>query len=127
MAAGGSVAVVAAMGAHRDDGAVQSNGCDALAELAKAEDSRAPIVAAGGIVAVVAAMGAHLEDGDIQCHGCDAQGPHLPAFSCSGCPSTHGDTQLRVYREPKGHTVAPSTDPASTFAELAAWVLRVAG
>ena len=46
-------------------------------------------------------------------------------YSCSGCPSTHGDTQLRVYREPKGHTVPPHADPASTFSELAAWVLRV--
>jgi hypothetical protein len=46
-------------------------------------------------------------------------------YSCSGCPSTHGDTQLRVYREPNGHTVPPHEDPAATFSELASWVLRV--
>ena len=40
--------------------------------------------------------------------------------------ATHGDTQRRVYREPNGHTVPPHEDPGATFAELAAWVLRVA-
>ena len=63
----------------------------------------------------------------VQCYGCDAKGAHLPEYSCSGCPATHGDTQLRVYREPNGHTVPPHEDPGATFAELAAWVLRVAG
>ena len=61
----------------------------------------------------------------VQCHGCDATGPYFPEYSCSGCPATHGDTQLRVYREPNGHTVPPHEDPASTFSELASWVLRV--
>lgn len=62
----------------------------------------------------------------VQCWGCDKTGPYFPVYSCSGCPPTHGDTQMRVYRETLGHTVAPHEDPASTFAELAAWILRVA-
>jgi pimeloyl-ACP methyl ester carboxylesterase len=61
----------------------------------------------------------------VQCHGCGAKGPFFPAYSCSGCPTTHGDTQLRVYREPGGHTVPPHEDPALSFSDLASWVLRV--
>ena len=55
-----------------------------------------------------------------QCSGCSTK----TAFSCSGCQATHGDSVLTVPRETKGHTVPPSSDPASTFAALAAWILK---
>ena len=51
-AAGGIAAIAAAMSAHPDDGAVQTNACGALDGMAQSEEHRAAIAAAGGIAAM---------------------------------------------------------------------------
>ena len=71
--AGGIEVVVAAMGAHASDAAVEQNGCSALQYLASNNAAnQAAIAAAGGIEAVVAAMGAHAVNEMVQRHGCGA-------------------------------------------------------
>jgi hypothetical protein len=58
---------------------------------------------------------------EVMCANCTTR----TAFSCSACAPGLGDKQLRVIKEPKGHTVPPSSDPAATFKELASWVQRL--
>jgi pimeloyl-ACP methyl ester carboxylesterase len=56
----------------------------------------------------------------MQCSGCTQI---IPGMGCTGCPARSTDNQMRVEYEPKGHTVPPSTDPASTFKTASDWVL----
>jgi hypothetical protein len=58
---------------------------------------------------------------EVMCANCTTR----TAFSCSACAPGLVDKQLRVIKEPKGHTVPPSSDPAATFKELASWVQRL--
>jgi len=59
----------------------------------------------------------------VQCSGCQ-RGPH-PEWGCTECPSRTVDNSFRVAREPLGHTVPPSSNPAKTFRQLADWMALV--
>jgi hypothetical protein len=68
--AGGIVAVLAWMVAHRSIAGVQQEGCAALANLALNVENKTAIAMAGGIETVVLAMGAHRSIAGMQEQGC---------------------------------------------------------